>query len=107
MRGLAFNCPNIVKWDMVAHISRYSSSEVRDLLMYVLQKGRAIPPSKLHDKCITISLHIEGHCAFVSKGVCIYHMIHYDLFFSPRARTYALIVLLICMGCIPPFLLFV
>ena len=53
--GLAFNYPNVVKGDLVAHISRYSFTEVSGFLMDVFQKVQSRPPAKLHDKCITLS----------------------------------------------------
>ena len=55
LRGLEFNLPNVVKWYLVAHVSRYYFTEVRYFFMDVLQKGQAIPPSKIHDHFITLS----------------------------------------------------
>ena len=64
--GLAYNCPNFVKGDLVAHISRYSFAEVIDFFMDVLQKSQARPQTKLHDKYINIYWHIEFHHTYGS-----------------------------------------
>ena len=48
--GLFSNFPNVIKGDLIAHISRYSFTEVRNLFMDVLQKSQSGPPTKLHEE---------------------------------------------------------
>ena len=54
VRGLAFKFPNVLKGGLVAHIIRYSFTEVSGLFMDVLQKIQARPLAKLHDNFITL-----------------------------------------------------